>query len=74
MRNKLQGVVEVEAVVMPDGSVDRARVRTSLDKVYGLDEEALRAARAATFVPNSGTMNGVATPVVVQLFFEFRLH
>jgi TonB family protein len=74
MRQKIQGLVEIEAVVMPDGSVARARVKTSLDKTFGLDEEALRAARQWTFEPNSGTLNKQPVPVVVRLFLEFRLH
>ena len=72
MRQKIQGVVEVEAVVAADGTVDRVRVKTSLDATFGLDEEALRAARRATFEP--GTLNGRAVPVLVTFKLEFRLH
>ena len=72
MRAKLQGVVEVQAVVMPDGSVSRARVTTSLDKAFGLDEQAVIAAKQWTFEP--GELNGKSVPVAVSLKLEFRLH
>jgi TonB family protein len=68
---KIEGVVEVEAVVGPDGKVDRVRVTKSLDKEYGLDEEALRTARDWTFEP--GTLNGKPVPVLVVIQLEFRV-
>ncbi|HSK10323.1 MAG TPA: TonB family protein, partial [Vicinamibacterales bacterium] len=39
MRAKIQGVVLLEAVVMPDGTVGDVRVVKSLDPVFGLDQE-----------------------------------
>jgi len=72
MRAKIQGTVEVQAVVMPDGSVSRARVTTSLDKTFGLDEQALIAAKQFTFVP--GKVDGLPVPIAVSLHLEFRLH
>lgn len=71
MGRKIQGVVEMEAVVGVDGTVERARVVKSLDKEYGLDEEALRAARAWTFEP--ARLNGAPVPVVVVIQLEFRV-
>jgi TonB family protein len=72
MRAKIQGVVEVQAVVMLDGSVSRARVITSLDKVFGLDEQAVMAAKKWTFEP--GKLDGVPVPVAVTVKLEFKLH
>ena len=72
LRAKIQGLVTVEAVVMPDGTVGRARVAQSLDKTFGLDEEAVKAVLGWTFEP--GTLNGDAVPVVVQVLVEFRVH
>ena len=72
MRAKIQGVVEVQAVVMPDGSVSRARVITSLDKAFGLDQQAVIAAKQWTFEP--GKVDGVPVPVAVMVNLEFRLH
>lgn len=68
---KIEGVVEVEAVVDPDGKVDRVRVAKSLDKEFGLDEEALKTARAWTFEP--GTLHGKPVPVLVVIQLEFRI-
>lgn len=71
MRRRIEGIVEMQAVVGVDGKVDRARVVKSLDKEFGLDEEALRAARAWTFEP--GSLNGAPVPVVVVIQLEFRV-
>lgn len=71
LQRKIQGTVELEAVVGIDGRVERARVVKSLDKEFGLDEEALRAARAWTFEP--ATLNGAPVPVVVVIQLDFRV-
>ena len=72
MRAKLQGTVEVEIVVEPDGSVSRARIVQSLDSLFGLDDQALDAARQWTFIP--GKLNEEPVAVYVSLRLEFRLH
>ncbi len=72
MRAKIQGVVEVEAVVGIDGTIVRSRIKRSLDKDLGLDEEALAAANQYTFEP--GRLNGQAVSVVVTISMEFKLH
>ena len=72
MRAKIQGKVEIQAVVLPNGTVDRARVVTSLDTQFGLDDEALKAIKQWTFLP--GKLEGVPVTVGITLFLEFRLH
>ena len=72
MRAKIQGVVDVQMVVMPDGTISRARVTTSLDKIFGLDEQAIIAAKQWTFEP--GKLDGVPVPVAITVKLEFRLH
>jgi TonB family protein len=74
LRAKLQGIVGIDVVVMPDGTVDRARVVDSLDPALGLDAAAMTAARRWTFEPGSGTLNDQAVPVIVRLKLEFRIH
>ena len=74
MRAKIQGVVEVQAVVAVDGSVARTRILTSLDKVYGLDQQALAAAGQWRFKPATLGVGGPAVPVAVTLNLEFKLH
>src|SRR5262245_21507992 len=45
MRAKVQGIVELSAVVLPDGTVTDVQVTRSLDQSFGLDEEAKRTAK-----------------------------
>lgn len=68
-RAGIQGVVVVECVVEPDGTVGNARVVKSLDTAYGLDSEALAAARLYLFEP--GSKNGKPIPVIVTLEMSF---
>lgn len=74
MQAKIEGEVTVEAVVGTDGTVTRSRVVKSLDKIYGLDQEALKAASQWTFEPDSGKCQDVAAPVLVTFVLTFRLH
>ena len=71
MRARIQGLVTLQAVVMPDGSVGTAHVVRSLDSVFGLDEEALKTVRLWRFIP--GTLAGRAVPVLVQIELTFTL-
>ena len=71
MRARLQGTVIVRAVVLPDGSVGVARVIRSLDAVFGLDQEALKAVKLWRFKP--GTLGGRAVPVSVDIELTFTL-
>jgi len=72
MRAKLQGVVEVDAVVSRDGRVLRTRVTNSLDRRFGLDEEAEIAVRQWRFQP--ATVNGIAVDSVAHVSVPFKLH
>ena len=71
MRAKIQGDVEIQVVVNVKGEVERARVSQSLDKVFGLDNEALAAARQFRF--EAGKLNGKAVPVAVNVLLTFRV-
>jgi VWFA-related protein/TonB family protein len=71
MRAGLQGDVELEAVVLADGTVGETRVVRSLDTKYGLDEEAIRTARQWTFGP--ARANGQPVAILVTLLVQFRL-
>jgi protein TonB len=71
MRAKMQGVVLVECVVLPDGTVGNARIVKSLDRVFGLDEEALKAARQWRFIP--AKRRGESVPVVITIEVAFTL-
>ena len=73
MRAKLQGVVEMEAVVLPDGSVDpnRIKITRSLDSNFGLDQQAIIAVKQWKFRP--GTFKGQPVPVIVNVELTFTL-
>ena len=72
MQARIQGVAMVECVVLPDGTVGDARIIRSLDPRFGLDEEALAAAKRWRFRP--GRLNGkpVAVMVTIELSFSVR--
>lgn len=72
MRAKIQGVVELEVVVQPDGTVGDVRIVKSLDAVFGLDAQAVSAAKRWRFRP--GQLNGQPVPVFMTIILEFRLH
>ena len=71
MRAKVQGLVMVECVVMPDGTVGDARIVRSLDPRFGLDQEAITAAKKWRFKP--GLLNGTPVPVIVTIELSFTL-
>ncbi len=66
---KIQGTVELGAVVGIDGVPSEFQVRRSLG--YGLDEKAIQAVSKWRFQP--GTKDGVAVPVIVTVQVNFRL-
>jgi TonB family protein len=71
-RARIEGVVELEVVVREDGTIGDVRVVRSLDTMYGLDQEAIRAAKQWTFLPARGPARQ-PIPVVVRLELTFRL-
>lgn len=72
LRVRLQGLVVMEAVVMPDGSVGRVRITRSLDSAFGLDEEAIVAVKKWRFRPAMYRGEPVAALVVVEMLFTLR--
>jgi periplasmic protein TonB len=67
----LEGKVLLGVVVRADGTVGDVTVDESLDKVYGLDDEAVKAATQWTFKP--GTKDGMAVAVRVHIEMRFTL-
>lgn len=72
MQRKLQGAVELEAVVRADGTVGEVRVSRSLDPCHGLDDEAIDAAKRWRFSP--ATKDGQPVAVRITIVMTFRLH
>jgi protein TonB len=71
MRAKIQGEVLLECIVGPDGQVGNIRVVRSLDSSFGLDQEAIKAARQWRFAP--GTRQGQPVAVLVTIAIAFTL-
>ncbi len=68
---RIQGSVQIQAVVLPDGTVSAVRVTKSLDRRWGLDDEAVTAVSQWRFDP--GTRFGTPVPVLVTLTVSFSL-
>jgi TonB family protein len=71
MRAKVQGLVALEAVVKPDGTVGEVRITRSLDPHFGLDQEAIRTVKSWRFRP--AKRNGEPVPVWVDVELSFTL-
>ena len=72
MRAKVQGTVLLECVVLPDGSVGPVEVVRSLDSSFGLDQEAVKAAKQWRFKPGMRQGEPVAVLVTIELTFTLR--
>ena len=72
MLAKIQGVVGIEAVVMPDGSVGDVRIIRSLDRNLGLDEQAIKAVKRWRFRPATKMGTPIAMFVSVEMTFSLR--
>ena len=70
LMRRIEGSVILEVVVGADGVPAAVRVTRSLDP-YGLDEEAIQAARGWRFVP--GRFNGTPVAVLVTLVLDFHI-
>jgi protein TonB len=71
MRARIQGTVWVECIVQPNGVCTDVHVVRSLDPNFGLDQEAVKAARQWRFKP--GTRLGQPVPVLVTIELSFAL-
>jgi periplasmic protein TonB len=71
MRAKVQGTVLLECIVRPDGSVSDVQVIRSLDPTFGLDQQAVAAARKWRFAP--GMRLGEPVPVLITIELTFTL-
>jgi periplasmic protein TonB len=71
MRAKIQGTVLVECIVNTHGDVTDVKILKSLDPTFGLDQEAIKAAKQWRFVP--GTRLGEPVPVLISIELSFTL-
>ena len=71
MRAKIQGTAVLDCVVTPEGTVGECQIARSLDSSFGLDQEAVKAAKQWRFVP--GKRLGQPVPVLVTIELTFTL-
>ena len=64
--------VATRAVVLPDGTVGKVEVVRSLDSAFGLDQEAIKAAKQWRFAPGTRFGEPVAVLVTIELTFTLR--
>ena len=72
MRARIQGLVWVECIVTPAGVCSDVKVVRSLDPKYGLDQEAINAAKLWRFRPGQFQGKPVSVPVVIEIEFRLR--
>jgi len=72
LREKIQGSVQVECIVRRDGVCSDVTIVRSLDKTFGLDDQAVRAVREWRFRPGLRGGRPVATRVNIELRFTLR--
>ena len=72
MRAHTQGVVWVQCIVRPDGNCSDLQVVRSLDQTFGLDKQALDAAKQWRFRPGQRQGEAVSVRVVIELIFSLR--
>jgi TonB family protein len=74
LRAKVQGTVEMDAVVLSDGTIDPRTIRIvrSLDQAFGLDREAIEAVKQWRFKPAMRKGQAVAALVTLELAFTIR--
>lgn len=72
LQARVRGLVVMDAVVLPDGSVGDVRIVRSLDKRFGLDEEAIKAVKQWRFRPAQRSGGPIAMLVSVEMIFELR--
>jgi protein TonB len=72
VRARVQGTVLLQCVVNTKGEVTDVKVLRSLDAAFGLDQEAIRAARQWRFAPGTRLGEPVAVVVSIELGFSLR--
>jgi bla regulator protein BlaR1 len=72
MQEKVQGTVWLSAIILSDGTVGEVKVTRSLDKVHGLDDEAIATLKKWKFEPARKDGKPVAVQVDVEMSFKLK--
>jgi TonB family protein len=70
---RIEGMVEIEAVILADGTVGETRVIKSIDALLGLDDEAVKAVKQWKFMPATKFGQPLASVVVLVMRFDLFL-
>jgi len=71
-QNRIEGKVGLDVVVLADGAIGDVTVATSLDTVYGLDANAVKAMKQWQFKPGMKDGKPVAVRVAVDMTYSLR--
>jgi TonB family protein len=69
MREKIEGVVLMSGVVNLDGRLTNVQVIKSLDSIYGLDNQAVKAAKQWRFIPGKKDNKPVNVFITIEMTF-----
>jgi TonB family protein len=69
---RIEGTVLLGAVVLEDGSVGDVEIERSLDSIYGLDANAVKAMKQWTFKPGVKDGKPVAVAIHVEMTFTLK--
>jgi periplasmic protein TonB len=72
MQARVEGIVFLSAIVRVDGSVGDAWITRSLDRTFGLDQEALRVVKLWRFAPAAQAGRPVDAVVPIEIQFTIR--
>jgi TonB family protein len=72
MANRIEGKVVLDTVVLADGTVGDVKVAESLDSLYGLDVNAVKAMKQWEFKPGLKDGKAVAVRIHVEMTFTLK--
>ena len=72
MGAKIQGIIWMSAVIHADGTVGEVKVTRSLDKVHGLDDEAVATLKKWRLEPGLKDGKPVAVEIEVEMTFKLK--
>jgi protein TonB len=72
LQARIQGMVHMQAVVLADGSVGDVWITRSLDRAFGLDQEAVRTVKQWRFAPAMQRGRPVTVIVPIEMQFTIR--
>jgi TonB family protein len=72
MQARIQGSIWLSVVVLATGAVGEVTITQSLDKQYGLDDEAVRTVRQWRFKPGMKDGKPVAVRVDIEMTFKLK--